>query len=153
MTDVFRERVESPLEPEIAPQAPKPFEETPVPSGEVKAQESATADEKQIEIWEGLNRRKYISEYFNIKAFEGEFNLKMQTSQIDKYIRGEIEKNGFEKSIGNYEKVLRELEAEIGSDRLETFKRISRLTGYIAALNRLNKAKETKERYLNSIQI
>lgn len=106
-----------------------------------------TEEEKTLDIWEGLNNCKYLSDYFKIKAYEGEFSLKMQTSQIDKYIRAELETRGYEKNIDNYKKVLQEIESEIGSDRLETFKRITKITGYIRALKRLNEAKKRKELY------
>jgi len=75
----------------------------------------------------------------------------MQTSVIDKYIKGELESRGYEKNIENYEKILQEIETEIGSDRLELFKRITKITQYAKALQRLNQAKALKEKFLNSI--
>ena len=75
----------------------------------------------------------------------------MQTSVIDKYIKGELESRGYEKNIENYEKILQEIETEIGSDRLELFKRITKITQYAKALQRLNQANALKEKFLNSI--
>lgn len=146
----FRTRQEPSQEPETAPQAPKPLESDQLAGYEKKATEPLTPEEKKLDIWEGLNRRKFITEYFDIGNIDGEFNLKMQTSQIDKFIRGELERLGHEKNTENYEKVLSEIEEEIGSSRLELFKRITKLTGYVRVLNRLAKDRADKEMYINS---
>ena len=74
--------------------------------------------------------------------------IKMPTSEIDKYIRSELEKLGYEKTTENYKKILAEMESEIGSDRLELLKRFQKITGYIRAINKLYKARELKARYL-----
>jgi len=153
MSEIFRERVvESPQEPEIAPQASKPVEtkSDSLKGNESKAGEDLDSEQKKLEIWEGEHKRKFVTDYFNIGNIDGEFNLKMQTSVIDKYIKGELESRGYEKNIENYEKILQEIETEIGSDRLELFKRISKITQYAKALQRLNQAKALKEKFLNS---
>lgn len=148
MTEPFRTReIESPVSPEIEVSAPKPLLDEPIPVGADKAQDEATEDEKQIEIWEGLNRTKFINEYFNIKAFEGEFSLKMQTSQINKYIQSELEGRNWDKSVDNWSKIMGEIEGEIGSKEMTVFERISRITSYIKVLNKLREAKKLKEKY------
>lgn len=151
--EVFKTRTESTEEPEIAPQAPRPLESDELAGNETKASEPLSAEEKKVEIWEGMHNRKFVTEYFNIGNIEGEFGLKMQTATIDKYIKQEIENKGYEKNIENYEKVLREIENEIGSSNLELFKRISKITNYIHALNRLYKAKALKDSYLNRTEL
>ena len=146
--NVFRTRVEPPQEPEIVTQPTKPQISDELAGYEKKAQEPLTDEEKTLDIWEGLKRTKYINDFFNIRAYEGEFNLKMQTSTIDKYIRNELEQRGYEKNTENWEKILNEIESEIGSGNLEVFKRISKLTNYIKVLNKLYAAKKLKEKYL-----
>ena len=148
MTEVFRERVvEAPQEPEIAPQAPQPPKpEEPIGNAK-KAQDELTQDENNIEIWEGLNRRKFGHDYFNIREFAHEFPLKANFGLIDKYVKGELETRSYEKTIQNYEKVLQEIESEIGSSNLEVFSRIQKIVGYIKAVQRLNEAKRKKELY------
>ena len=152
--EVFRTRQEAPVEPQEAPQATETQELTSdtLKGNEKKAGDPVTQEEKTLDIWEGLNRRKFITEYFPIKEFAEEFNLKMQTSQIDKFIRGELEKRSYEKNTENYEKILQEIETEIGSSRLELFKRIEKITGYVRVLNRLAKDKADKEKYNSTIE-
>ncbi len=154
MEEVFKARIEPAETPEIEPQPFKP-QELPSDSlkgNETKATDEATAEEKKLDIWEGLNKRKYITEFFNIKEYAEEFNLKMQTAQIDKFVKSELEKRDWEKNTENWEKILSEIEEEIGSGRMELFARIKKLTGYINAVNRLNKAKELKEKFINSTE-
>jgi len=150
MTEVFKTRtVESPVEPEIA-QASQPIKSDELVGYETKTQDPLTVEEKKLEIWEGLNRRKFITEYFDIGNIDGEFSLKMQTSVIDKYIRQELEEKGYEKNIENYKSVLSEIENEIGSSRLELFKRIEKLTNYAKLLNKMNELKKKKKLYISS---
>jgi hypothetical protein len=155
MTELFRVRTESPQEPEIDLQA-TPHREMvsdTLKGNEKKVGDPITEDEKKLDLWEGLNRTKFINDYFNIKNIvDADFSLKMQVSKIDKFIRRELEKKGYEKNIENYEAVLKEIEEEIGSSRLELFKRITKLAGYSDAVNRLNKAKELKEKYNSTLQ-
>jgi len=151
MDEVFKTRVvEAPQEPEIAPQGAQPAKSDKLAGNEDKASDELTQEEHNLDIWEGLKRTKYVTEFFGVKEYEGEFNIKMQTSAIDKFIRAELEERGYEKNTENWEKVLSEIETEIGSDRLELFKRLTKLVGYINAVNRLKKAKALKEKYLNS---
>ena len=145
--EIFRELVESPVEPQDAPHEAKPFIESEAPAGADKASEPLTKEEENLEIWEGLHRTKFVVDYFNIKEYANEFGLKMQTATIDKYIKGELENRKYEKNTENWKKVLGEIESEIGSNRLELFERIKKITGYIRALNRLNEAKKKKELY------
>lgn len=149
MSEPFRRRVEAPIEPDIAPPAPIENKSDKLRGDETKASDELTSDEKILDIWEGLNRRKFITDYFDIGNIDGEFNLKMDTSVIDKYIKGELEKLSYEKNIENYQKLLQEIEEEIGSRPLELFSRIKKITGFIKAVNRLEEAKRKKELYLN----
>jgi hypothetical protein len=150
MTEIFRERVvEAPQEPEIAPQAPKPQIAEEVPGYAKKAQDELTQDEKNIEIWEGLHRMKFGHEYFNIKEYDHEFPLKANFGLIDKYVKGELENRNYEKNIDNWQKIVQEIENEIGSTRLEVFSRIQKIVGYIKAVQRLADAKAKKQLYLD----
>ena len=149
MSEVFRERVvESPVEPETAPQTPQPLESDELAGNETKASEPLTKEEHNLDIWEGLNRTKFVVDYFGVKEYADEFGLKMQTATIDKFIKGELEKRGYEKNIENYKSILQEIENEIGSSRLELFARIKKITGYASALARLYKAKLLKESFI-----
>ena len=103
MSEVFKQRVEAPVEPETAPQAPQPQElvSDSLRGNERKAGEILGSEEKKLEIWEGEHKRKFVTDYFDIGNIDGEFNLKMDTSVIDKYIKGELENRKYEKNIDN----------------------------------------------------
>lgn len=150
--EVFKEKVQPKEEGDTIVKTTEVMPDA-LDGSETKLSEPLSAEEKKVEIWEGLNNRKYVTEYFDIGNIEGEFGLKMQTSTIDKFIKGEIEKRGYENNIDNYEKILAEIEGEIGSSNLELFKRISKITNYIHALNKLYKAKALKDSYLNRMEL
>lgn len=153
MNEVFRERtVEVPVEPQEAPQSTKPIPADELKGFEDKMQDEATKDEKVLEIWEGMHRRKYATEYFNLGNIDGEFNLKMDTSIIDKYIKGELENKKYEKNVDNWKSILQEIETSIGSERMEVFTRIKKIVGYIRVMNKFNKAKEAKKLYVDSFR-
>jgi hypothetical protein len=147
VNEIFKSRVESPQEPEIAPQAPQPLKSDELTGLEKKAQEPSTKEEERLEIWEGLHSRKFVTEYFDIGNIDGEFNLKMDTSVIDKYIKSELETRKYDKNIDNWKSILAEIEKEIGSDRMETFSRIKKIVGYIKVVQKINEFKKKKELY------
>lgn len=147
MPEVFKERVS---QKEEEPSVIKTTSVVPddLAGNETKLEDPLTAEQKILDIWEGEHRRKYVTEYFDVGNVDGEFGLKMQTSQIDKYVKGELEKRSWENNIENWEKVLQEIEQEIGSANMELYARISKITNYIQVLNKLYKAKELKEKFL-----
>jgi hypothetical protein len=145
----FRTRVEPSQTPEIAPQATRtePIPSDTLQGNEGKMGEELTVDEKTLDIWEGMHGRKFATEYFNLGNIDGEFNIKMDTSIIDKYIKGELENKQYEKNIENWKEVLSEIEKEIGSERMELFSRIKKIVGYIKIVNKYNEFKHKKELY------
>jgi hypothetical protein len=146
---VFREKIEPVIvtEEEHEPSPPKPGE--PENPDIESAKDPLTPEESKLEIWEGENRRKYAVDYFDIKNIVQEFPLNMHVNQVDKYIKNLLVAKGYEKNIENYKLLLQEIEEEIGSSRLETFKRLQKISGYIKALNRLEDAKRKREMFLN----
>jgi hypothetical protein len=150
MEEVFKTRVEAPQTPEIAPPAPLSLKSDELAGDEVKMQDEQIMDEKTLEIWEGLHRRKYATEYFDLGNIDGEFNLKMDTSIIDKFVKGELDSKEYEKNTENWKKILQDIETEIGSERMELFSRIKRIVGYIRVVNKYRQAKLLKEKFLNS---
>jgi hypothetical protein len=148
MSEPFRER--QPETQETAPEAIQPIElvSDALSGNETKLRDPESKEEGKLEIWEGLNRKKFINEYFNTHNTADDFMIKMPTSEIDKFVRSELEKLGYEKTTENYKKILSDLEAEIGSDRLELLKRFQKITGYIRAISKLYQAKALKEGYL-----
>jgi hypothetical protein len=147
--EVFKSRVvESPVTQETATQDTIANKSDEHIGNGTKAEDGLTVEEHNLDIWEGLKRTKYVNEYFGTKQFEGEFNIKMQTSAIDKFIKSELQEKGYEQNTDNWEKVLNEIENEIGSNNLELFKRLDKLVGYINVLNKIKKVNVLKKKYL-----
>jgi len=148
MSDSFREPVveapEAPTSSQESPQAVSLPEGDKLQGNESPATDPLTVDEKNVEVWEGLNRTKFIEDHFNIKEYAGEFPLKMQVSHIDKYIKNELSTREYEPNIDNYQKILQEIEEEAGSERLETFTRLKRISEYLKVLNKFESLKEKK---------
>lgn len=149
MQEVFRKREETVVAPEVteAPVSVSTQKSDELAGHEKKMQDEPTEDEKDIDVWEGLNRRKFVTDYFNTEQFEHEFGVKMQTSKIDKYIKAELSKREFSKTTDNYKSILAEIESEIGSSRMETFSRLKKIVGYIQVINKMNSLKEKKKLY------
>lgn len=143
---VFRERqIEQPKIEQK--QALVEYESKPLAS-----EDKPLSDEKPIEsleIWEGESKKKYVNEYFNTHNIAHEFVWKMPTSEIDKFVRSELESREYEKTTKNYEAILSEIETEIGSENLELSKRLHKIVGYIRILNKLYKTRALKEKYLS----
>ena len=105
-------------------------------------------DQLKLGLWEAEKGHKFAENYFDVRNIVAEDKIvKMQVGQIDKHIKGLLESKGMEKSINNYTHILTQIEMEIGSIRLESFKRLQKITGYINIINKINKLKELKEQY------
>lgn len=144
--EVFKEKVEATSE--AAPQPKVEYENNPL-----SPEDKPLGDEKLIEsleIWEGENKKKYVNEYFNTHNIAHEFVWKMPTSEIDKFVRSELESKEYEKTTENYKSILAEIEKEIGSDKLELSKRLQKIVGYIRAMQKLYKARALREKYLST---
>jgi hypothetical protein len=130
-----------------APQEPTPAIETPsdtLSGNETKVQDIA---ESNLEVWETENHRKFGEDYFKIREISHEFNIKMDFGNIDKYVKSELTRRNYENTTENYQKVLQEIESEIGSTNLDTFSRLKKLAGYANALRKLYQAKELKDNF------
>lgn len=147
MSEIFRERIEPSQTSETAPQAPLPIPNDEIGDGAVKAQGESISE---LEIWEGENHRKFGHDYFKIREFAHEFPVKAQFGAIDKFVKEQLEERQYAKTTENYQKILQEIETEIGSTNLDTFSRLKKLFGYVQAITKLYKAKKLKESYLIS---
>jgi len=95
-----------------------------------------------LELWETESKKKYVSEYFDTHNISSDFSVKMSLGAIDKFVRAELESRGYDKTTENYRAIMKEVEEEIGSSRLELFKRFGKITGYLRVLQRLRDAKQ-----------
>jgi hypothetical protein len=146
MDTTFRERIEPSQEPEIAPQTietPGVVEDT---EGLTKLKEGQESD--RLDLWEFDHKRQFTQDYFNIRETAHIFPMSVQSKFIDKYVKGELESRGYEKTKTNYQTILQEIEEQIGTGNLQSYKRLQKITGYIQAIQKLNKAKELRNRYL-----
>lgn len=147
MSEIFKTKVESPVEPETASQDPIDLKSDELAGNETKTQEEPNIEENKLDIWEGLNRRKYGVDLFNIRATHETFPISAQFTFIDKFIKGEIEERQYEKNTKNYDNILKEFEAEAGTENLETYKRLSRLFEFIKVVKKYREIKKKKELY------
>jgi hypothetical protein len=140
MTEVLRPRVE-------------PTVSAPEPQGEFKPEDKSIFPSKvetavsreykdNLEVWETEGKKKYVNEYFDTHKTAGSFIVKMPIGVIDKFVRGELQDRKYEKTTANFRTILEEIEREIGSEKLNLFERLNKLTGYIKAFNRMRDAKK-----------
>lgn len=147
--EVFRERVAA---------EPTPTLDKPVDKGDEKSYavgretETTTEFKTNLEAWETESRKKYVNEYFDTHNLSADFSAKMLLATIDKFVRSEMEERKYAKTVDNYKEILREVETEIGSDRLELFERFKKLTGYIKAMGRLKDIKKKLGAYKPNVE-
>ena len=141
MPEIFKQVApETPQEPVAAVET---LSDT-LTGNETKMQDIA---ESNLEVWETENNRKFGEDYFKIREIAHEFNIKMDFGNIDKFVKSELARRSYENTTENYQKVLQEIESEIGSTNLDTFSRLKKLAGYANALNKLYKAKELRDKF------
>jgi len=145
---VFKTREEPTPE---APQSPKTGSSkveqpnrVPEPLGEMMRDPLPS----NLEAWEFESNKKYVNEYFNTHNIGHEFTWKMPLAQIDKYIKGELESREYEKTTKNYEKILQEIETEIGSGPLELSKRLRKIIGFLGILKKQKALRALKQKYV-----
>lgn len=142
---VFKTASEPTQTPETAPER----KETP---GLIKGtpdvpQVKDLGQSDRLDVWETNNRREYAQDYFGIRETAHIFPMSMQWKYIDKYIKGEINNLGYENTKENYEKIISEIEEEIGSKNLISHKRLQRLSDYIKVIQKQKKLKEQQDKF------
>lgn len=130
-------------QPSTTEKQPDAFASSPTESYSVTKDLNAYEESKnKLEVWETLNSKKFVNEVFDIHNIGGEFMVKMQTAKINKFVMGEMEERGWDKTTDNYKAILQEYESEIGTERLPLFERFKKLNGYIQAIKKLRDAKK-----------
>lgn len=147
----FREAVETPPENTENNSVSKPVVEeagTPLrPEDKIGNEEEF----EKLELWEGEKNKKYVNEYFNTHNIGHEFMWKMPLAQIDKYIREEMDSREYEKTTTNYKDILKEIETEIGSEKLQLYKRLQKIAQYIQVSKKFKAIREKKESFRRSL--
>lgn len=103
-----------------------------------------------LDDWETVNG-KYGLAYFGIKEIGKTFPIKAQFGVIDKYIREEMDSKGYDKTPERWQDVLKGLEEEIGSDKLNVYDRMKKLVSLIRIIKKQNELKAKRELYANKI--
>jgi len=152
MSEPFKTAVEPSVEPQEARREPTPLISDELQGNEVKASEELTVEEHNLDIWEGLHKREFGTDYFNIKNTVSEFPLSVEFKSIDKFIKAEMQAQDMEMNTQNYEQFISDLEDEIGTTQTETYKRINKIFQYIKTLRKYREIKEKKNAYLNSTE-
>lgn len=98
-----------------------------------------------LEDWEVMNG-KYGLEYLGIKNIADTFPIKMHFGALDKYIKEEISERGIDATPETWQNILKELEAEIGTEK-NAYKRLQRLNDYIKVIRKIKSLKELKNSY------
>lgn len=140
MNTIFRTRV---IQQESTPE--KPAEVT----GKVEDPSKLEILEKNpsdLDNWETING-KYGLEYLGIKEIGNEFPLKMHFSVLDKYIKEQLTERGYDKTPAKWQEVLKELEDEIGSSKLNSIERLKKLAGLINIIRKQNSLKAKRKLY------
>lgn len=147
--EIVKARVEPTIETPEVPEIPKETEGLQATNPDIPQLKNEVID--NIEIWESENRREYAQDYFGIREMLDEFPLKAQYKFVDKWAKGELEERGWEKSLKNWEKIIGEVEDEIGSKQLTHFKRMQKLFSYLQVVKRMNELKKKKELYTQMV--
>lgn len=149
MTDrIVRERVASPETPET-PLRVVDIKSDKLEGFETKLEEPTKSEEETLDIWEGLHNRKFGEDYFDIREISHTFPIKAEFSFIDKMIKAEMSDKGLQMNTKNYQEFLQELEKEIGTDKIDTYKRINRIFQYLRTLQKYKEIKAKKEAFKN----
>ena len=102
--------------------------------------------ENTLENWEVQNG-KYGLAYLGIKEIGKTFPLNAQFSIIDKYIKGEMEANGYDKTPAKWQEILSELETEIGSSKLNAYERLKKLSAFVNIIKKQKALTEKRKLY------
>lgn len=146
---VFREKIVE--TPEPVQEAPKPVElKSDDVTGATKASEESDEPKERrnaLDDWETSNGVKYGVELFGLKEVIREFPYGMQFGAIDNYIREEIGERGLEPSPKVYQDILAELEGETGTEDVETFTKLKKLSEYLKVVKKFKEIKKKKEAF------
>lgn len=152
MTDrIFKERVASPETPET-PLRVVDIKSDKLEGFETKLEEPTKSEEETLDIWEGLHNRKFGEDYFDIREISHTFPIKAEFGFIDKMIKAEMSDKGLQMNTKNYQEFLQELEKEIGTDKIDTYKRINRIFQYLRTLQKYKEIKAKKEAFKSFVE-
>jgi hypothetical protein len=138
MPEVFRVRESEEIK-EAVPE--KPADVTGIVEDK---EEFFSNDSSDLDKWETANG-KYGLEYLGIKEISKEFPMKMQFQIIDKYIKEEM--GDYDRTPQRWQDILKNLEAEFGTEKLNAVERLKKLATVINILKKQKQDKKKLELY------
>lgn len=144
MEEAFRTPVQT-TEESSAPVLPTPVELVDEAPG--KEEKRTTDTSVPFDVYE-REQGKFLPNYFDVKNTAHVFPVKAELGYIDKYIKSEIALREMELTASNYEKILAEIEEELGTKDKERFKRINRIFNYIKVVSKYQEIKQKRDAYL-----
>jgi hypothetical protein len=139
MSEVFRTRE---IESEKIEVPEKPAEVT----GIVEKKEEFFVESDNLENWE-TNNGKYGLAYLGIEEIGKTFPLNTQFGIVDKYIKAELEERGYDKTTARWQEVLKELETEFGTDKLNAVERLKKLAQMVNIIKKQKEFNKKRELY------
>lgn len=134
--------------PESAPE--KPAEVTGIVD---KPEElDIVAESNDLENWE-MQNGKYGLAFLGIKEIGKTFPLNAQFGVLDKYIKGEMEEKGYDKTPAKWQEILKELEDEVGSEKLNSYERLKKLVSLINIIKKQKALKAKRELYRSLVDV
>lgn len=133
--------------PELPPVVEAPVKETQNILGKEDVAISGTpVAHSDLEDWETQNG-KYGLEWLGLKEIGKQFPYNANFSEVDKFIKGELEERGYDKTRERYQEILHEIEQQIGSQKLRAIDRLQRIKNYIQVLKKMKSLKQQKQAY------
>lgn len=96
--------------------------------------------------WETVNG-KYGLAYLGIKNIASTIPVKFNFSTVDNFIKAELEVKGYDQTPESWQNVLKELEEELGTSKLDAIERLQRLANYIKVVKKYREIKAKKESF------
>jgi hypothetical protein len=147
MSEIVKTRI-TPTEEVEAPLISGPVQPK-LQSIESKTGNEATDERQRLDIWEHEKGHKYAENYFGFRELiAGDFNLKMNVSRIDRYIKEEISENSYDNTIDTYNSLLSKIESQINSRLLNPRARLQKIVNWIGALQKIKQAEKIKKTLL-----
>lgn len=145
---VFREKLEIPEDATAAEMEEIILQNDDIQGATKASEESDEPKERPnaLSNWE-LQNGRYGVELFGIKEVVGEFPYKMQFGAIDNWIKAEIAERGLEPSPKAYQRLLEELESETGTEDIDVYEKMKKLSEYIKVIKKYREIKKKKESF------
>lgn len=144
--NVFRHAVEAPVASETAPGEALAVEIPDAGNRDIALTGDEINQSSPLEEWE-IKNGKYGAEYLGIKEVVKEFPYNADFSVVDKYIKGELEERGYDKTPKAWQDILAEIENDIQSSKLSAIDRLKKLSSYVKVLQKLKAAKKMKDNF------